>query len=108
MQSLRKTVERLEKIVLEMCTNSVKSSNMSEKSRSSVRCIRKKHKENEKRIEHREKENDKKRSAGAATIDNEQINENNDDNKMDMMCKHAKENAERISVNKTKKRRNHE
>ena len=91
-----------------MCAKSIKSSNISEKSRSSIRYIRKKHKENEKRSEHREKENDKKRSAGAAIIDKEQIIENNDDDEMDMMHKHAKENAERISANKTKKRRNHE
>ena len=51
MQSLRKTVERLEKIVIEMCTNSAKSSIMSEKSRSSLMCIRKKQKENKKRFE---------------------------------------------------------
>ena len=43
-----------------MHDNSVKSSNMSEKSRSSVRQIKKKHKESEMRKEYREKENDKK------------------------------------------------
>ena len=53
--SLRKTVERLEKIVIDVCKNSVQSSNTSEKSRSSVRQIKKKHKENKKRKEHREK-----------------------------------------------------
>ena len=107
-QSLRETVERLEKIVIEMCANSVKSSNMSEKSRSSARHVRKKHKDNEKRIEHREKENDKKRSVGATTSDSEQTNGKNDENEMDMMCEHAKENAERISENEKKKSRNDE
>ena len=68
-----------------------------------MRKIRKKHKENEKRSEYREKENDKKRSVSAAVIDKEQIIENNNDNKMDMIYKYAKENAERISANKTKK-----
>ena len=51
MNSLRKTVERLQKIVIDMCKNSVQSSNMRGESRSSVRKIKKKHKENEKSIE---------------------------------------------------------
>ena len=81
---------------------------MSKKSQSSMGYIRKKHKENEKRSKYREKENNKKRRAGTAIIDKEQIIKNKDDDEMDMMCKYAKENAERISANKTKKRRNHE
>ena len=41
MSSLHKTFARLEKIAIEMCPNSEKSNNMSEKSRSSLRQIRK-------------------------------------------------------------------
>ena len=58
--SLRKIVEHLEKILIDMCNDSVKSGNVSEKSRSSVRKIKKKHKESEMRKYCREKENDKK------------------------------------------------
>ena len=44
MLSLRKIIEWLENIVIEMSTNSEKTSNMSEKTRSSLRHIRKKNK----------------------------------------------------------------
>ena len=40
--SLRKTVARLEKIVIELCSNWDKPSNMSEKSRKSLRTLNKK------------------------------------------------------------------
>ena len=48
-KSLQKTVALLEKIDIEMCTKSEKSSGVSEKSKSSLRCIGNKHKGKEKR-----------------------------------------------------------
>ena len=64
---------RLEKIIIEMCSNSEKSSNISENLISSLRNIRRKYKGNEQRIEYRENENDKKRSASETTNDREQV-----------------------------------
>ena len=48
--SLRKTVERLKEIVIETHKNSGQPCNISEKSKSSPRKIKKKHKENEKKM----------------------------------------------------------
>ena len=86
---MQKKVARLEKIVIEMCTNSEKSSNVSEKSKSSLRWIRSDHRGNKKRNHYQERENENKRSASARTNDSEQKYERNNKHDNDKFHKHA-------------------
>ena len=105
-QSRLNFFSRLEKIFIEMCSNSEKSINVSEKSKSSLRHIRNKQRGNEKRNYCQEIKN--KRSESSRTSDREQTNERNDEHENDKMHEHAKDILEKITENKKKNSRNHE